>query len=181
MASPSIASALALPTETSRMPSTEPSSTAAPRENRAEEAPDDTAPADLSVGDALALALHLQRHGDLDAAETIYRRILDVAPGHPDALHFLGILMHQRKRSNEAIELITESLARVPGQADWHNNLGNILIECGRLAEATDAYRQAIALAPDHADAHSNLGVLLRTQDRFDEAETAYRRAIELD
>ena len=163
------------------MPSTETAGAAAPRGNPAAAAPDDAAPAELSVGDALALALHLQRHGDLDAAETIYRRILEVAPGHPDALHFLGVLAHQRKRSDEAIELITESLAQVPGQADWHNNLGNILIECGRLAEATEAYRRAIARAPDHADAHSNLGVLLRTQDRFEEAETAYRRAIELD
>jgi len=138
-------------------------------------------PDELEIGDALALAVRMHRHGDLDDAETLYRRILEVAPSHPDAMHFLGVLLHHRGQSDQAIDLIRRSIELDPDQPDRYNNLGNVLVECRRLAEATEAYQQAIALRPDHADAWNNLGALYRAQGRFDEAGTAYQKAIELD
>ncbi|MHB8473111.1 MAG: tetratricopeptide repeat protein [Gammaproteobacteria bacterium] len=136
---------------------------------------------ELSVGDALALAVRLHRLGQLDDAETLYRRTLDVTPEQSDALHFLGVLLHQRDQSDSAIDLIRRSIELDPAHADRHNNLGNVLVERGRLAEATEAYQAAIARRPDHADAWNNLGALLRELRRFDEAAVAYQKAIELD
>jgi hypothetical protein len=60
---------------------------------------DDQIPTELSLSDALSLAIYLHRSEQWDDAELLYRRILEAAPEQPDALHFLGVLSHQRGRS----------------------------------------------------------------------------------
>ena len=135
---------------------------------------------DLSVSEALALAVQLHRGGQLAQAETIYRRILTVCPDHPDTLHYLGVLLHQQKKSAEAIELINKAIALAPDQPDFHNNLGNVFKELGRLAEAASAYRKVIALQSNSAAAYNNLGTVLKDQEDLDGALAAYRKAIAL-
>lgn len=137
-------------------------------------------PAELSLPDALAIAVRMHRAGDLADAETLYRRILDVAPDYADAVHFYGVLLHHRDRSEGALALIERSIALDP-TAGRYNNLGNVLVERGRLDEAIDAYRESVALDPADADVYNNLGSLQRAQGRQDEAEAAYLKALELE
>ena len=135
---------------------------------------------ELSLSDALSLAIQLHRLEQWDEAQLLYRRILEAAPDQADAMHFLGVLSHQRGLSEAGIELIERSIALDPQHADRYNNLGNVLLESGRLVEATHAYQQAIDFQPGHADAYNNLGTVLRAQSRFDDAAIAYQKAIEL-
>ena len=135
---------------------------------------------DLTVDEALELAILLQKNEQLVEAHELYRRVIEVAPNHPRALHYAGVLAHQHGRSDEAIALIERSLASVPDQADWYSNLGIIFQSGGQLEAAMDAYRRAIAIDPSHANAYSNLGVLLRVTGKLSEAEAAYRKAIQL-
>jgi predicted TPR repeat methyltransferase len=137
--------------------------------------------AELGPAQALALAVKLHRAGGFDDAEKLYQRILDVAPANADALHFKGVLEHQRGRSEQALDLIRRSIELNGTVPDWHNNFGNVLLETGRVDAAAEAYEQAARLGPDRADIHNNLGVLRREQRRPEESEAAYRRAIELD
>jgi tetratricopeptide (TPR) repeat protein len=132
------------------------------------------------VDEAIALAIQLQKQHHLAEATLIYAGVLDVAPQHPDALHYTGLLAHQRGRTDEAIDIIGQSLELSPNQADWHSNLGIVLQSDGRLEDAIAEYEHAIAIDPGHANAHSNLGVLLRAAGRPEEAESAYRTAIRL-
>jgi predicted TPR repeat methyltransferase len=135
---------------------------------------------ELTIDEALQVAMELHRLGQLDNAELLYGRILEAAPEHPDAMHFLGIALHQRGRNQEAIGWIERSIALDPAAAGRHNNLGNVLLELERQDEAAQAYRQAIALSPDHANAYNNLGALLRAQGKVHEARRAYLKAIEV-
>jgi len=137
-------------------------------------------PRALTVDEAIALAILLQKQHHLAEAEQLYAGVLDVAPQHPDALHYSGLLAHQRGRTDEAVNLIGQSLALSPNQADWHSNLGIVLQSSGRLGDAIAEYERAIELDPGHANAHSNLGVLLRAAGRSQEAEAAYRTALRL-
>ena len=136
---------------------------------------------EVTLAEAMAIGVAYQKHGQLAEAAQIYRRVLEAAPGHPDALHFSGVLAHQEGRSEEAVSLIERSLAADPEQADCHSNLGIVHRDCGRLEAAADAYRRAIAINPAHANAYSNLGVVLRALGRPEESEAAYRRAIEIE
>jgi predicted TPR repeat methyltransferase len=136
---------------------------------------------ELSLGDALIAAVQYHRLGNLDEAEIIYRRILDIEPDQSDTLNFLGILMLHHGRVSEALELIRKSIAIAPQYGERYNNLGNVLLAAERIDEALAAYTQAIALAPEHAAAYSNLGIIYRAQGRFEEAAQSYRRALEID
>ncbi|MEC5386797.1 tetratricopeptide repeat protein [Uliginosibacterium sp. H3] len=143
--------------------------------------PTEETPATATLDEALAYALELQQQLRLDGAQLIYERILEVAPEHPDVLHFLGVLMHQRGRVDEAIALIARAIALIPDHVPCHINMGNVLAESGRLDEAVAEYLRALSLVPDQADVHNNLGVLHKLQRKWLEAESYYRRAIEID
>ena len=137
----------------------------------------------MSLADGLAYATRLHREGQLDAAEILYRRVLDVAPDDADALHFSVCSYTNAATSETAIELIRRSIAIDPALPDRYVNLGNVLAEWGELDEAAANYRQAIscthAAAPVLANAWSNLGAVLRAQERYDAAAAAYEKAIE--
>lgn len=138
------------------------------------------APREISVDEAIALAIEWLKDGRADDAGAICRRALEVMPGHPDALHYAGMAAYQQGHVDEAVALVRQSLDQVPDQADWHSNLGIMLLAHDDLEGAIQAFRRATVLLPTHANAANNLGVLLRVLGRYDEAETAYRTAISL-
>jgi tetratricopeptide (TPR) repeat protein len=117
---------------------------------------------ELTLEEAVALAILLQKNEQLVEAQEVYRRVLEMAPNHPDGLHYAGVLAHQQGRNDEAVALIERSLALVPDRADCYSNLGIIFQSTGKLEHAIESYQRAIAIDPSHANAHSNLGVLLR-------------------
>jgi predicted TPR repeat methyltransferase len=135
---------------------------------------------ELTVEEALQLAIQLHRQEEFAGAEAVYNEILKVDPGNARALHFSGVLAHQLGRSSDGVARIEKSLSLVPHEADWYNNLGIVLQESSRFDEAIAAYNRAIALNDAHANAYSNLGVLLRATGKPAEAEEAYRTALRL-
>ena len=136
---------------------------------------------ELTLEEAISLAILLQKNKQFVEAHEMYRRVLETVPDHPRALHYAGVLAHQQGRNDEALTLIERSIALVPDQADWCSNLGIVFQSDNRLDSAIDLYRRAIAIDPSHANAHNNLGVLLRATGQPVEAEAAYRAAIQLD
>jgi predicted TPR repeat methyltransferase len=134
----------------------------------------------VSVTEAIEIVMRSLRSGQIDDAETICRKILEVAPDHPDATHYLGIVEHKNGRTAEGLALIRRSLELAPAQPDWHSNFGILLQAQDDLEGAIESFRQALTIDPSHANAHGNLGVLLRVLGRHEEAEAEYRRAIAL-
>lgn len=140
-----------------------------------------TAPRELTVDEAVAMAVEWLQEGRVRAAGEMCGRVLAVSPDQPDALHYAGMAAYRQGRVDEAIALVRRSLDRAPDQADWHSNLGIMLQAQDDLEGAMQAFERAIALAPQHARARNNLGVLLRVFGRLEEAEAAYRAAIAID
>ena len=135
---------------------------------------------ELTPDEAITFAILLQQNGQLGEAAELYRRIFEIEPNHPRALHFAGVLAHQQGRNSEARALIDRSLEFVPDQADWYNNQGIVLQAEQEFELARDAYRRAIDLNPLHFNAYNNLGVIFRVAGCPLEAEAAYREAIRL-
>jgi len=134
-----------------------------------------------SIGRAnLDEAIRSHKAGHFAAAEVVYRKLPYATPENPDALHFLGVLLHQTRRTEEGVALVRRALAVAPEYVDAWSNLGNLYKESEHLAEAETAYRQALALDPNHAASWNNLGVVLRARCAFDESVAAFRRAIEI-
>lgn len=136
---------------------------------------------ELTLHEALELAVRYQQAHQFDAAETIYRRVLEALPDQADALHFLGVLLHQRGKSAEALEPLRRAIELQPEHALFHNNLGNVLFQMERFDEAAAAYERCLELSPADAGVYNNLGVVRRAQGRPDAAADAYRKAIDID
>jgi predicted TPR repeat methyltransferase len=134
----------------------------------------------LGIPEAMERAVALQKEGDLDSAEELYRRILAVVPDHADAWHFRGLAALQRGDEEQAVALIRKATELAPDYADAHNNLGNVLLMAKRYEEATACYRRAVALKPDMAEAHFNLGRGYEASRRIDEALAAFRAGLAL-
>ena len=150
-----------------------------------------------SVTETFQSAVRQHRAGRLSEAEALYRRVLQAAPDHADALHLMGLAAAQQGRYPAALELIGKAIRRngrtdealaayrraialAPGFVGAHLNLGGVLCERGQWEAAEACYRRAIAAEPDLASAHYNLGDVLKTRGRLDEAVAALERAAEL-
>jgi len=86
--------------------------------SKAADASDET-PRELTLDEAVAFAILLQKNEQLAEAHEVYRRVLEAAPDHARALHYAGVLAHQQGRSDEAIALIEKSLAPSPPSKRW--------------------------------------------------------------
>jgi predicted TPR repeat methyltransferase len=143
---------------------------------------------ELAIDEALALALQLHKSAflagspsGLARARAVYEKIVEALPDHPDALHYLGVLMHQIGETDRSLDLIRRAIAASPGRPEMFNNLGNVLKERGHLLEAAAAYQTAIDLGDAGADAESNLGAALKAAGHLDDAIAAFRRALDRD
>lgn len=131
-----------------------------------------------ATNDLLRTAIDHHQAGRLRDAEALYRQILSALPGHPDALHMLGLLAYQAGQHEAAVELIGRALKVTPQHAPCHSNLGNALQASGRLDEAIASFRRALALDPGLVEAHSNLGNALQAQGHLEQATASFRQAL---
>jgi predicted TPR repeat methyltransferase len=127
--------------------------------------------------DRIRAAIAAHRSGNLDEAEKVYLAVLETQPDNVDALHYLGLLAHQRGRPARAIDLIVRALELDPTYFDALNNLGNIYLRSDAAA-AIDLYNRALELRPDHPEATRNLGIALGRLKRHEEAAELYERSI---
>jgi tetratricopeptide (TPR) repeat protein len=124
--------------------------------------------------------LALQKAGQFDQAETIYKNILETQPGQPDALNLLGVIELKRGNHERAVDLLSASIEINPHNAAALSNLGSALVASGDLPEAIATLRAAIALNPESAGNHHNLGFALQKSGDFEAAAESSRRALEI-
>lgn len=120
------------------------------------------------------------QRGDLDAAERAYRAALAREAEHSLALHYLGVVLHQRGRHAEALPLLERSASLVPAEPEFHNNLGLVFAALDDNDRAIASYRRALDRKPDHATAWNNLGLAYQATNRLPDAIASFRRALSI-
>jgi predicted TPR repeat methyltransferase len=134
----------------------------------------------LSVEEALKRGMAFLQGGDIKNAEYLYNAVLAKNPEQSDALHYSGLIAHQRGDNDAAAALMRRSIAQMPGQAWPWNNLGNVLRAMHQDQDALLAYRKCAELDPAHAEAFSNIADLLRKHREYVAAEDACLEAVRL-
>jgi tetratricopeptide (TPR) repeat protein len=134
----------------------------------------------VTISEALAIALQHHQAGRLQAAEQIYRQVLQVEPRQADAWHLLGVIAGQVGKHDLAVDYIQRAIGLTGSSAPFFISLGNAYLALRKNADATACYRQAVSTAPASADARVSLGNAMREQGNLDEAVACYRRALEL-
>jgi len=139
-----------------------------------------TGASDLQDDPQIQQGVVLQRQGDFAAAEALYNRLLEKVPGHPQALHYLGLLRFQQDRLQEAQQLLTRSLQRDPRNADTWSDLGMAFIRADAPEQALEPLAKALSLAPEHPDALNNLAQAYRKLRRFDQARPLLEKLVSI-
>jgi tetratricopeptide (TPR) repeat protein len=134
----------------------------------------------LTVEQAVQVALKEHSAGNLQLAESIYRQILARFPQHGVAMHYLGVLAHQVGRYGDAEKLIAASLSLLPESAVYLNNLGEVYRAVRRFVDAEATFRRALALDPHAEHVHNNLGLVMVDQNRLDEGIALLEQAARL-
>jgi protein O-GlcNAc transferase len=127
--------------------------------------------------DAAGAAL---QSGQLDVAEKISRKLLEIAPDLASAHLTRGCVLQRQGHLTEALAAFDRAVQIEPGYAEAHFNRGVVMESWGRLEQAIAAYDRALALKPDFAQAHFGRGIVLRRQGRLDEALEAYDRVLRI-
>jgi tetratricopeptide (TPR) repeat protein len=127
---------------------------------------------------SIAAGFAHQQAGRLDAAERVYREILDTQPDNADALHLLGLVLHQRGDNAAAISCLDAAVRLQPANAELSNNRGTVLQALGKFEAAAASHARAAELNPEFAEAFNNLGNALCALTRFREAQASYEKAL---
>lgn len=104
------------------------------------------------------------------AAERAYRRILELDPNHPDALHNLAFICAQSDRAAEALPLVQKAIGIVGKHPMMQNTLAMTYFELGHLREAEVVLREALQQAPGELRMLHNLGTVLRGLGKLQDA-----------
>jgi len=133
-----------------------------------------------TISEAFAIALEHHQAGRLQAAEQIYRQILQVEAHHADVWHLLGFIAHQVGKHEAAIEPIRQAIRLNGKQAAYHHNLGDTYRALGQLPDAVACYQHALQLQPNLLETLNNLGLAWQEQGQLGQAVACFQRALEL-
>jgi protein O-GlcNAc transferase len=115
----------------------------------------------------------------LDEAEHLYRRILELHRTDLEARHMIAVLRLQQGRAAEALEMIEPLAAEAPDDADIRAHRGLARQDLGRRDEALADFDSALALKPGNVLPLLYRGNLLREAGLFVRALESYDRLLQ--
>ena len=125
-------------------------------------------------------AMHQHLHGNLQAAEILYRKHLALQPNDPQGQHYLGFLLQQTGHLTESTEHLSLAIALDGRHSAWHFNLGITYYKQGYAYPAIAAFMQAVALESGQYFYWTNLGCAFELNREWIRAEQSYQAAIAL-
>ncbi|HEY3667438.1 MAG TPA: tetratricopeptide repeat protein, partial [Polyangiaceae bacterium] len=131
-----------------------------------------------STGYEDALAHH--RAGRLDHAEAIYRKLIQKAPEHAQALFLLGAICLASQRWEEALSFAQRAVSLEPDNAHFLCNLGEALRRLGKTESAVTVLLRAVTLRPELAEASFNLAMAFEDLGQTEAALTCLVRAADV-
>lgn len=118
--------------------------------------------------------------GDLDLAETHYKRLTLIDSRKADAFINLGAVYNRKQDFKAAVRTLQQAIAKSRKSAEAYYNLGIAYKGLNQTAMAVSAYKEAIRLTPTMVEAYQNLGNLYVDMGNFQQAILNFNRALEL-
>jgi tetratricopeptide (TPR) repeat protein len=107
--------------------------------------------------------------GEIDRAESLYRRALALSPDQPKALNNLAYLLYLRgKDLPQARTFAARAVALSPQTASFYDTLARVQARLNQSDEAVKSFHQALRLEPDNVEAMIGLAITLRDSGRRD-------------
>ena len=123
-----------------------------------------------------------ERLDEWDKSEADFRRSLELRPGQPQVLNYLGYsLVERREKLDEALSMIEQAVAERPDNGYIVDSLGWVLYRLGRYDEAVAPMELAAELMATDPIVNDHLGDVYWMVGRYLEAEFQWRRALSFD
>jgi len=137
----------------------------------------------LMIDDTLAEAhaslalLKAQGDWEWEAAESEFKRAIQLNPGYPTAHHWYAIYLVTMHRFDEAIGEIKQALQLDPLSLITNADLGQVYYCAGNYDQAIAALQNALEMDPNFAYAHLFLGLAYVQKSMYEEALAAMEKA----
>lgn len=126
-----------------------------------------------------ARAISNERLKEWPEAEAGFRRALELNPGQPQVLNYLGYsLVEKQIKLDEALGMIEEAVAASPDSGYIVDSLGWVLYRLGRYEEAVEHMERAVELMPVDPVVNDHLGDVYWAVGRKREARFQWMRAL---
>jgi len=135
---------------------------------------------DTSYPELYYQAVEKLNAGDYNAAEIIYKDLIEKEPGNVNAYIGLGSSLLAQDRSREAIAAYEEALAISPGSVDARIGLGSTYYMLNEKSEALEHYTAAVELDENNPNARWGLALVLIASGEEEEAIEHLEKVIEL-
>lgn len=133
----------------------------------------------LDPGPLVAAAAILERQGELDAAESDFRKALELDRKSSQALAGLVNLYSRARRLPEAEQALRDYLKLDPGNSTARLQLSRVLVAQGRAEEAAAELQQMLQVAPDDPAMQRELADLYVSAGKYSDAEGLYRALVQ--
>ena len=125
-------------------------------------------------------AQELERNGEAEAAEKIYRDVLTKDPEHVEAARLLAGIAMLHKRYRDAEIFLKKAVEIAPDYARAWVDLVTAQRELHRFDDALLSARQLLRITPEASEAYVVLAGVEAAAGNHDEAIQAYRKALDI-
>lgn len=108
--------------------------------------------------------------GNLQPAEELFSRLLEIRPNWVIAYNQLGYISMIRGQFSKAEEYFSSYRFIAPDQANPHDSLGELYVLTGRWDEAELSFKKALEVKPEFAASMGHLSTLAGLRGHWDEA-----------
>jgi tetratricopeptide (TPR) repeat protein len=134
----------------------------------------------LAFPEEMEKAGRLERDGEKDKAEDIYRSILRRYPEHVEAMRRLAGIAGSHRKHSDAEVFLKQAVKIAPDYVRAWLDLSVVQLDLQEFEQAIVSAQRVVELAPDVAETQLALGNAMARADRVSEAAKAYRRALDL-
>ena len=121
-------------------------------------------------------AVEMWGRADLEEAERLYQRLVEISPNWVIAYNQLGYINMWQGRFAEAEERFKSYRFIAPDQANPYDSLGELFITVGRYNEAEASFEEAIQIKPDFWAAYEHIALMKSFNGDLDGTREIVRR-----
>jgi tetratricopeptide (TPR) repeat protein len=120
-----------------------------------------------------------ERMKNFTAAESEFRKVLNINPDNAAALNYLGYMLADRNvRLEEAHDLIKKAVAQEPNNGAYLDSLGWVFYRLNKLPEAEQHLRRALEVMSRDATVHDHLGDVYFHEGKIREAISQWQYSL---
>lgn len=128
----------------------------------------------------LGQAIEAFQGGNIEGAETILKRLLQVDPKNMPALHIIGLIRASQDNHIEAVKYLKKAAALEPSDPSLQYNLAKALSSAGNEKEALIHHQRAVKFMPQNPEAWLNYGKSLLALHRNEDAINTFNNALQI-